>query len=70
MDVFIGEPIAFDLLSRDAVTKDLDGVPVRVASIGHLIEMKLASGRPRDLEDIDKPRQIRDAGQANADDQS
>ncbi|MDR7192925.1 hypothetical protein [Luteimonas terrae] len=61
VDVFIDEPIAFEHLLQQAVTKDLDGLPVRVASIPHLIEMKQRAGRPRDLEDIGKLRQILDA---------
>src|SRR5450759_3777056 len=52
LDVFVKESIAFDSLLRDAVSKDIDGVAVRVASIEHLIEMKQAAGRPRELEDI------------------
>ncbi|MDQ2702767.1 MAG: hypothetical protein M3Y70_08165 [Pseudomonadota bacterium] len=59
VDVFISEPIAFADLSRDAVLKDLDGVQVPIASIDHLIGMKRASGRPRDLDDIDKLQHIR-----------
>jgi len=56
VDIFISEPIAFEDLLRDAVLKDLDGVQVPVASIDHLIRMKLGSGRPRDLDDIEKLR--------------
>jgi len=67
VDVFINEPISFVLLLGNAVIKDLDGVPVPVASIAHLIEMKRISGRPRDLDDIDKLQQIRDAAQDDAD---
>lgn len=62
VDVFIDEPIAFEQLLQHAVTKDLDGLSVRVASIPHLIEMKQRAGRPRDLDDIAKLRQILDAG--------
>lgn len=61
VDVFIDEPVAFDRLLREAVRKDLDGTTVPVASIDHLIEMKENAGRPRDLEDIGKLRQLRDA---------
>lgn len=61
VDVFISEPIAFAALLRDAVAKDLDGLIVAVASIDHLIEMKQAAGRARDLDDIEKLRQIRDS---------
>lgn len=64
LDVFVKEPIAFDSLLRDAASKDINGVVVRVASIEHLIEMKQAAGRPRDLEDIAKLRQIRDDGES------
>lgn len=62
VDVFIDEPIAFDELLGDAVRKDLDGVTIPVASIEHLIRMKRETGRGRDLEDIEKLEQIRNAG--------
>jgi hypothetical protein len=65
LDVFVKEPIAFDSLLRDAVSKDIDGVVVRVAGIEYLIEMKQAAGRPRDLDDIAKLRQIQGEGEAN-----
>lgn len=70
VDVFIDEPIAFDQLWQQAIIKDLDGVPVRVASIPHLIEMKQRAGRARDLEDIGKLRQILDteSGEPHAQD--
>lgn len=67
LDVFVKEPIAFAALLRDAARKDIDGIPVRVASIEHLIEMKQAAGRPRDLDDIDKLRLIRDEAKADED---
>ncbi len=68
VDVFMNEPIAFSRLLENAVIKDLGELPVPVASIDHLIEMKRLAGRPRDLEDIDKLQQIRDAKQADTDD--
>ena len=58
VDVFIDEPIEFVDLLADAVVKDMQGLKVRIASIPHLIEMKLRAGRARDLDDIDKLRQI------------
>ena len=61
VNVFIDEPIAFDSLLRDAVRKDLDGISVPIASIDHLIDMKRRAGRARDLDDIDKLKQIRDS---------
>jgi hypothetical protein len=39
---------------------DIDGTIVRVASIGHLILMKQAAGRARDLDDIAKLEADRD----------
>ncbi|MGB8378244.1 MAG: hypothetical protein WCE70_07255 [Rhodanobacteraceae bacterium] len=60
LDVFVKEPFDFGELLRSAVTKDIDGLCVHVASIEHLIQMKQAAGRARDLDDIAKLRQIRD----------
>jgi predicted nucleotidyltransferase len=40
---------SFEQLWNDATLLDLDGVPVRVASIRSLIAMKRAAGRPKDL---------------------
>lgn len=52
-----------DMLS-DAVIKHLDGVPIPVASIAHLIALKQAAGRPQDLDDIQALRDIAaDTGQ-------
>jgi hypothetical protein len=39
----------FDELEPTAVTMDLDGLTVLVASVDDLIRMKLAAGRPKDL---------------------
>jgi len=54
-------PVTFEdfaELSKDAVVKDLDGVPIRVASIAHLIAMKQLAARRQDLDDIEALRQI------------
>lgn len=67
VDVFEREPIAMSELSAKAVVRDLDGVPVRVASIRHLIELKQVAGRPLDLDDIEALREIaRDTGEESA----
>lgn len=58
VDVFVREPMNFRTMLAEALTKDLDGVPIRVASIRHLIEMKQAAGRNTDLHDIEALRQI------------
>jgi hypothetical protein len=52
IDLFATEPLPFDQLHADARTFVIAGVPVRVASRRHLIEMKRQAGRPRDLDDI------------------
>ena len=66
VDVFIDEPVAFGALLAQAVTKDIDGTPVRIACIAHLIEMKQRAGRARDLDDIDKLRQLQEDARDDA----
>lgn len=67
VDLFVREPIEMQLMSAEAVIKDLDGVPIRVASIRHLIAMKQVAGRRSDLDDIEALRQIAaETGQPDA----
>lgn len=58
VDLFVQEPLDFGEMQSAAVIKDLDGVPIPVASIAHLIRMKQAAGRPHDLDDIEALRTI------------
>ncbi|HEY2345763.1 MAG TPA: DUF6036 family nucleotidyltransferase [Xanthomonadaceae bacterium] len=58
VDVFVREPMDFPIMWSDAVVKDLDGVPIRVASIRHLIALKRIAGRGKDLDDIEALRAI------------
>lgn len=58
VDLFVREPLDFDGMLAEAVVKDLDGVPIRVASIRHLIRLKQAAARPLDLDDIEALREI------------
>jgi hypothetical protein len=58
VDLFIHEPMDFASLLKHSVVKDLDGVPIRVASVAHIIAMKQDAGRRQDLDDIDALRQI------------
>lgn len=51
VDLFADYPLDFALLFRDAVLMPLNGTVVRVASVEHLISIKQATGRPKDLED-------------------
>ena len=55
VDVLQGLPQvpSFSRLDGEAVTVDLGGVGLRVCSLEALIEMKRASDRPRDRDDLD-----------------
>jgi hypothetical protein len=50
--LFVENPIAFEKVDADASTMALRRTHCRVASIEHLVEMKRAAGRPKDLSDI------------------
>jgi predicted nucleotidyltransferase len=39
-------------LDREALTGNVEGIPVRVCGLEHLRAMKRAAGRPQDLEDL------------------
>jgi nucleotidyltransferase AbiEii toxin of type IV toxin-antitoxin system len=51
-DLFVEEPIEFEVLWSRSLVLSLESTEVRVASIPDLIEMKRAAGRPHDLADI------------------
>lgn len=40
-------------LAKSAALFDLDGYRIRVASVGDLIRMKQAAGRPKDLVEVE-----------------
>lgn len=63
VDVLQGVPQvpSYSSLLADATTVDLDGVQVRICSLDALLEMKRASERPRDRDDVDALEAI-DAG--------
>ncbi len=63
IDVFIEDLIPFADLERDAVTFDIFGIEVKVASLKHLKQLKSLSGRPGDKADIDALNEI---GEINA----
>ncbi|NJD32983.1 MAG: hypothetical protein FIB04_13985 [Gammaproteobacteria bacterium] len=58
LDVLLSSPVPFADLHRDASTITLDGVPITVASIAHLIAMKQHTARPRDLDDVERLRAL------------
>ena len=43
---------AYEALAVDAMEGELEGIPLRVCGLDHLIAMKRAAGRPRDLDDL------------------
>jgi hypothetical protein len=43
---------AYEALAADAVDAEVEGVPVRIASLVKLRAMKRAAGRPQDLQDL------------------
>jgi hypothetical protein len=45
---------AYDALAADSIEGELDGIPLRVCGFEHLIAMKRAAGRPRDLDDLQR----------------
>jgi len=55
IDILQGLPQipTFASLDAEATDVDMDGLSVRVCSLGHLIGMKRASERPRDHDDLE-----------------
>lgn len=52
VDLFASYPLPFEELMNDADEMVLNGTPVLVASIAHLMQLKQSAGRPQDLQDI------------------
>lgn len=50
----------YDELARNAISFDLDGTPVHVASLEDLIRMKTAAGRPKDRVELEILGALRD----------
>jgi len=53
IDIIINSPIPYETLRGKAVVIQLQEVRVPVASIHHLIELKLHAGRKQDLSDVE-----------------
>jgi hypothetical protein len=45
---------AYRALAAEAIAGELDGIPLRVCRLHHLVAMKRAAGRPRDLDDLQR----------------
>lgn len=52
VDLLATTPIPYAELSADADVMSVDDIPVKVASVAHLIAMKRHSARPQDVADI------------------
>jgi hypothetical protein len=57
---FGGQRLDFDVLSRTAVSLELEGHRFKVASLDDLIAMKRAAGRPKDLAAVEDLGALRD----------
>jgi hypothetical protein len=66
IDVFVEEPFPFAPAFERATRVSLGSISVRVAAIPDLILLKERAGRPKDLDDIEKLREILDKGEPNA----
>jgi predicted nucleotidyltransferase len=64
VDILQGLPQVprFEDLEKQARDVDIEGLAVRVCSLDHLLEMKRASDRPRDLEDVEALEAAQDRG--------
>jgi hypothetical protein len=60
VDLFADYPMDFELLFRDSLLMTLTSTPVRVASLEHLITIKQAAGRRKDLDDATRLIALRD----------
>ncbi len=60
VDLFADYPMDFELLFRDSLLMTLTSTPVRVASLEHLITIKQAAGRHKDLDDATRLIALRD----------
>jgi hypothetical protein len=59
VDLFADYPMDFEVLYKDSKMLPLGSTAVRVASIDHLIAIKRAAGRPKDLDDANRLADLR-----------
>lgn len=58
VDIIVGSPVSFGRASRDAKKIKIGRFSIPVVSVGDLIRMKRAAGRPQDLLDIKELKMI------------
>ena len=59
VDLFAEYPMDFKSLYEDSLLMPLATTNVRVASIDHLIAIKQAAARPKDLDDVNRLTELR-----------
>lgn len=64
VDLFARHPLPFEDLWQDAKMTEVGGIPVRIASLEHLIRLKEEAGRPLDLADVQELRRLQRAQEA------
>jgi len=52
IDLVVQEPFDFEVAYANAFVADLEGTTVRFVDLATLIDMKIAAGRPIDLDDV------------------
>lgn len=60
IDLFVDNPIEYEVLSSAGEIVDLGGVNCTIASIRHLIDLKRIAGRDKDISDIAKLEELLD----------
>lgn len=60
IDIFLRNPIDFEKSYQRRTTIRIRDIPINLASIDDLMEMKRLAGRPRDLEDIHHLRKVKE----------
>lgn len=60
LDIFIRYPLDFEKLMGKSIRVDIGGIVATVVSVDHLIEMKSATGRAKDEQDVDALRGTND----------
>jgi predicted nucleotidyltransferase len=59
VDLFAAYPMDFEVLFKESLLLPLSGTTVRIASVEHLIAIKRAAGRTKDLDDANRLSELR-----------
>lgn len=58
--IFLRNPVDFDIAYREKEIIKVRDIAINLISIDHFIEMKQSTGRPRDLEDINQLKRVKE----------